>query len=349
MSAYSTSMERLLAGRDLTRAQAEELMHRCLGGDLQPVQVAALLTALSVKGVDTAELTGFAAAMRDAATPLDLPAVVSTPTELLDTCGTGGSGMPTTNTSTLCAFVLAAAGVKVVKHGNRASSGQCGSMDVLEQLGVAIDLGPAEATTLLSRTGIALLFAPRFHPAMRHVAPVRRSLGFRTVFNFLGPLCNPVGACRQLLGVSDLSMAPRMAAVLAELGCRRALVVRGEDGLDEISLASPTRTWELVDGELNEGQLLPEDVGLARAPFQAIAGGDREENARRFMAVLGGEERGPLADHLALNAGAALHVAGRADDISDGVARARELLQRGDALARFEVYREAARDLVAVA
>lgn len=340
---FSTSMELLLAGEDLPRPLAEELMQQSLGGELEPAQVAALLTALSVKGVTTRELTGFASAMREAATPMAADA----PDDLLDTCGTGGSGLPTTNTSTLCGFVVAAAGGRVVKHGNRASSGKCGSMDVLEELGVAIDLGPVEAATLLADTGLALLFAPRFHPAMRHVAPVRRALGFRTVFNFLGPLCNPVGSCRQLLGVSDRTMAPRMAAALAELGCRRALVVRGEDGLDEISLGAPTRTWELVDGQVLDGWLQPEDLGLARVPFEAIAGGDRAENARRFLAVLGGEEQGPLADHLALNAGAALHVAGLADDIADGLSLAREVLRAGDAMACFEAYRAASRDLVA--
>jgi len=336
-------MERLLGGEDLPRALAEELMQRSLAGELDPAQVAALLTALSVKGVTTLELTGFAAAMREAATPLDVPGA----DRLLDTCGTGGSGLPTTNTSTLCAFVVAAAGGRVVKHGNRASSGKCGSMDVLEELGVAIDLGPVAVTSLLAETGMALLFAPRFHPAMRHVAPVRRALGFRTVFNFLGPLCNPVGSCRQLLGVSDLAMAPRMAAALAELGCGRALVVRGEDGLDEISLAAPSRTWEVVDGQVREGRVQPEDVGLDRVPFEVIAGGDRKENAGRFLAVLAGEDRGPLADHLALNAGAALHVAGQADDLADGLSRAREVLQSGAALARFEAYRDASRERAA--
>ncbi len=347
MSTYTATMMNLMSGCDLARPQAEELMQQCLAGDLEPAQVAAWLTALTLKGVTVDELTGFVAAMREAAAPL--PLGTTTPGDLMDTCGTGGSGLPTTNTSTLCAFVLAAAGVPVVKHGNRASTGRCGSMDVLEELGVAIEFGPSRAATLLAGTGIALLFAPRFHPAMRHVAPVRRALGFRTVFNFLGPLCNPAGSCRQLLGVSDAAMAPRMASVLAELGCPRALVVRGEDGLDELSLSAPTRTWEVVDGELREGRLDPRDVGLGPAPFEAVAGGDRADNARRFMAVLRGEERGPLADHLSLNAGAALAVAGRVGDVAEGVAMARALLDSGAALARFEAYRDATRALAAAA
>ncbi len=343
MSSFTETMEFLLARRDLPRARAEAQMDRILGGELEPPQIASLLTALAVKGVTTEELTGFAAAMRGAARSVAVPS----PDAVVDTCGTGGSGLPTANTSTLCAFVLAAAGVPVVKHGNRAATGRCGSMDVLEELGVAIELGPEAAPDLLAETGIAMLFAPRFHPAMRHVAPVRRALGFRTVFNFLGPLCNPVGACRQLLGVSDAAMAPRMAAALAALGTRRALVVRGEDGLDEISLAAPTRTWELQQGRVVEGVLAPEDVGLERAAFDDFAGGERADNARRFLDVLGGHEPGPQADHVALNAGAALYVAGRAADVADGVRRAQDLLRSGAARARFEAYRKASQASVA--
>ena len=337
MSAFSETMAFLLARRDLSRDLAEGQMDRILGGDLEPTQIASLLTALAVKGITTDELTGFAAAMRRAAVPVD----VATPDALVDTCGTGGSGLPTANTSTLCAFVLAAAGAPVIKHGNRAATGRCGSMDVLEELGVAIDLDPDVAADLLAETGITMLFAPRFHPAMRHVAPVRRALGFRTVFNFLGPLCNPAGSCRQLLGVSDAAMAPRMAEVLAALGTRRALVVRGEYWLDEISLAAPTRTWELRDGEVVQGVIEPEDVGLQRADFEDFAGGDRAANARRFLDVIGGRETGPQADHVALNAGAALYVAGRAPDVAEGVRMARDTLQSGAAMTRFEAYRVA--------
>ncbi len=339
MSAFGGVMDRLLGGEDLPRADAEAVMDECMGGELEPAQVAALLTALAAKGVRSAELAGFAAAMRRAATP------VRSGGGLVDTCGTGGSGLPTTNTSTLCAFVLAAAGVPVAKHGNRASSGRCGSMDVLEELGVAIEVGPDSAAELLAEQGIAFLFAPLYHPAMRHVAPVRRALGFRTVFNFLGPLCNPAGARRQLLGVSDPAMAPRMARALAGLDSERALVVWGEDGLDELSLGAPTRTWEVVDGELVEGRLTPEELGLEPAPFEALAGGERAENARLFHAVLAGEERGPRADHLALNAGAALVVAGRAADVVEGIGRARELIASGAVLDRFEGYRDASRAL----
>ena len=337
MSAYDGAIPSLLRGEDLGTAGARELMGACMDGALAPEQMAALLTALRIKGVAPAELTGFAAAMRARATP------VASDGDLVDTCGTGGSGLPTTNTSTLCAFVLAAVGVPVAKHGNRASSGRCGSMDVLEELGVAIEIAPPAAETLLEEVGISFLFAPLFHPAMRHVAPVRRALGFPTVFNFLGPLCNPAGARRQLLGVSDPAMAPRMATALRELGSDRVLVVHGEDGLDELSLGGATRTWELVGGDLIEGRLTPEQVGLQPAPFEALAGGDRGENARRFLDVLGGEETGPRADHLALNAGAALYVADRVAGIAEGVEQARALIADGAAAARFEAYREASR------
>lgn len=339
MSVYHGSIAALLRGDDLERSGAQELMGACMDGALEPAQVGALLTALAVKGVAPAELTGFAAAMRDRATP------VAASGDLVDTCGTGGSGLPTTNTSTLCAFVLAAAGVPVAKHGNRASSGRCGSMDVLEELGVGIEIGPRAAEKLLDEVGISFLFAPLYHPAMRHVAPVRRALGFPTVFNFLGPLCNPAGARRQLLGVSDPAMAPRMAAALRELGSERVLVVRGEDGLDELSLGGATRTWELVDGELIEGRVTPDQVGLRPAPFEALAGGGREDNARRFRDVLAGRETGPRADHLMLNAGAALYVAGRAAGIAEGVKQARELITSGAAATRFEDYRKASRGL----
>lgn len=339
MSVYHDSIVALLRGDDLGRSGSEEVMGACMDGALDPAQVAALLTALSIKGVAPAELTGFAAAMRSRATP------VAASGDLVDTCGTGGSGLPTTNTSTLCAFVLAAAGVPVAKHGNRASSGRCGSMDVLEELGVGIEIGPQAAARLLDEVGISFLFAPLYHPAMRHVATVRRALGFPTVFNFLGPLCNPAGARRQLLGVSDSAMAPRMAAALQELGSERVLVVRGEDGLDELSLGGPTRTWELVDGELIEGSITPDQVGLRPAPFEALAGGERADNARRFADILAGEETGPRADHLLFNAGAALYVAGRVAGIAEGVEQARELIASGAAAARFEDYREASRSL----
>ncbi len=335
---YQAAMKRLLAGDALPRNDAGALMRECLTGGLEPPQIAALLTALATRAVTVDELTGFASVMRELATP------VRGPDHQVDTCGTGGSGLSTTNTSTLCAFVLAAAGVPVAKHGNRASSGLCGSMDVLEQLGVAIDLPAETATSLLAREGLVFLFAPLYHPAMRHVGPVRKALGFRTVFNFLGPLCNPAGAKRQLLGVSDPEMAPLMAATLAELGSARALVVWGEDGLDELSLSAPTRTWELRDGEVTGGRVTPEEVGLRTAPLDALTGGGLRENALLFQAILSGKEQGPRHDHLLLNAGAALYVADRVESIAAGVEQARAVLDSGEALACFQGYRVASQD-----
>jgi anthranilate phosphoribosyltransferase len=256
----------------------------------------------------------------------------------VDTCGTGGSGLATTNTSTAAALVLAAGGVAVAKHGNRASSGRCGSADVLETLGVNIDLPTASCEALLAELGLAFLFAPRFHPALRALAPVRRELGARTVFNLLGPLCTPAGVRRQVVGVSEVRRGAVVAATLARLGVERALVVAGEEGLDELSLCGPTRFWEVQGDQVSEGIWVPEDLGLKRVSFEEIAGGDRAFNAAALRAVLEGRERGPRAEHVALNAGAGFRVAGRVDGLEQGVARAREILASGAAALLLERY-----------
>jgi anthranilate phosphoribosyltransferase len=262
----------------------------------------------------------------------------------VDTCGTGGSGLDTVNTSTLVAFALAARGIPVAKHGNRASSGRCGSFDVLERMGVPIDLSPSACAALLERERLAFLFAPSFHPAMRRVGPVRRQLGFRTVFNLLGPLCNPAGVGRQLLGVSDVRRAPSMVRSLAALDCRRALVVCGEDGLDELSLCAPTRLWVLEEGRVREKRIRPEDFGLRTVRFDRIAGGSPHENARHFEKLLdGGRDDLPRRQHLALNVAAGLFVAGEVHDIADGLPLAFDLLDSGRLRKTFERYRTAAR------
>jgi anthranilate phosphoribosyltransferase len=296
-----------------------------------------LLTALHVKGETADELAGFAISMREAAIPVHGPA------DCLDTCGTGGSGLSTANTSTMSAFVVAAAGVKVAKHGNRASSGRCGSTDVLEALGVQIEVGPEEAVRLLDELGIAFLFAPQYHPAMRHVVPVRRQIGFRTIFNFLGPLCNPAGTTRQLLGVSDPAKAPLMAQALRELGSTKIMIVHGSDGLDEITLTGPTRTWTVDGGTVQEGILDPARLGLEPVPFSQIAGGGLEENQRIFLQVLSGQDMGPRRTHLLLNAAAALYVADAVPDIAEGLTVAATIIDSGQAFARFEDYRAATR------
>lgn len=334
-TAYQAAMTRLRAGSPLTGAEATAAMDMLMTGAAEPAQAAALLTALAMRGITAPELTAMARAMRAHARRVEVQG------PLLDTCGTGGSGLETANTSTMVAFVAAAAGVKVAKHGNRASSGRCGSADVLEALGVRLEVGPEEAASLLERLGVACLMAPLYHPAVRHVVPVRRALGFRTVFNLLGPLCNPAGTGLHLMGVSDREAAPLMAETLGALGATRAMLVRGEDGLDELTLTGPTRIWELRDGRVTERLFQLDEVGLAPVPFEAIAGGDKAQNTRLFMELLSGRERGPRGQHLRLNAGAALHVAGRADTIAEGYALADALIASGAALTRFEDYRDA--------
>jgi len=246
------------------------------------------------------------------------------------------------NTSTLVAFHLAAAGVPVAKHGNRASSGLCGSADVLDRAGVRVEVEPDACAGLIERTGLTFLHAPLFHPAMKYVMPVRKQLGIRTVFNFLGPLCNPGGVRRQLLGVSSQEHAPHMAAALAELGVERAVVAAGEDGLDELSLAGPTQLW-IVDGlAVRNERVAPEDVGLEARPFEDFAGGDPETNLSIFQDLLDGAG-GPHGDHLTLNVAAGLLVAGKVDGLHEGVELARALRGSGRVRQVFEDYREAAR------
>ncbi len=333
--AYQDAIRLVVAGQNLGMGAATEVMSQIMSGEVSEVQIAALLTALHVKGESADEMCGFATAMREKAV------WVKAPPDCLDTCGTGGSGLSTANTSTMSAFVLAAAGVNVAKHGNRASSGKCGSTDVLEALGVCIDPGPDEAARLLRELNLAFLFAPRYHPAVKYVVPVRKQIGFRTVFNFLGPLCNPAGTRRQLLGVSDPAKAPIMAEALAELGSEKVMIVHGMDGLDEITLTGPTRTWTVVGGTVTESLLDPEALGLATVPFASIAGGDKEENMRIFMDVLSGEELGPRRDHLLLNAAAGLYVADLVGNLKTGLGVAADMIDTGRALSVFEAYRTA--------
>jgi len=333
-STYQRVTAPLLAGESLGNDDATDLMKAMMGGHLEPVQVAAILTALRIKGVTATELAAFARTMR--AHAVALPDA----TDSIDTCGTGGSGLSTANTSTMVAFVLAAAGLRVTKHGNRSSSGKCGSADVLEALGVQISATPELAARVLAAANVCFLFAPAFHPAMRHVGAVRRTLGFRTVFNFLGPLCNPARPDFQVLGVSDERMAGLMAAALAKLGVRRALVVHGRDGLDELSPCAPTLAWRLEGGAVEQNELKPEALGVKLLAPEAIRGGDVAVNTAIFEAVLGGEP-GPHAEHVALNAGAGLYATGRTASIREGVRVARKILGSGDAMTAFERFRDA--------
>ncbi len=337
MTAYADAMGHLLAGEELPPATARGLMHGMMSGALGDIRVAAALSALQAKGVTVPELVALARGMRDHM--VRVPTDIEGP--LLDTCGTGGSGLDTPNTSTMAAFVVAAAGVKVAKHGNRASSGKCGSSDLLGGLGIPIAVGPEAAARLIDGVGLAFLFAPAYHPAVRHVVPVRKGLGFRTVFNLLGPLCNPAGADHQLLGVGDPAGAAPMAAALAALGSKRVLVVHGDDGLDELSPCAPSRTLLVEGGQVTEGRFAPEDVGFERLAPAAIRGGDVEANVAIARRVLAGEP-GPHSQLVALNAGAALWVAGVADGIADGIARAVDILEKGDALRLLDAYKAAA-------
>jgi anthranilate phosphoribosyltransferase len=319
----------LVERRELARLEAEAVMGEIMRGEATPAQVAAFVTALRLKGETVDEIAGLAAALRAHAR------VITSSEDLLDTCGTGGDGAATFNISTAAAFVAAGAGVKVAKHGNRAASSRCGSADVLEALGMRLDLTPEEAARCLRETGMVFLFAPAFHPALKHAAVPRREIGIRTVFNLLGPLANPAGARRQLLGVADGALVRRLAEVLLRLGAERALVVHGEDGLDELTVTGPSRVCELRGGALLEYSVTPESLGLKRADPASLAGGDAAANAQILKRVLGGEP-GPRREVVVLNAAAALVAAGRTDGLASGLELARESLDSGRAAGALE-------------
>lgn len=314
---------RLAAGESLTREETEELFGALMDGMVTDPIKAALLVALRMKGEAVSEIAGAAAAMRRRSVPIP-----HTSEDLVDTCGTGGDGRGTFNISTASALVAAAAGVPIAKHGNRSVSSRSGSADVLAALGVKIEITPETAGQALDTVGITFLFAPLLHPAMREVMPVRRELGMRTIFNVLGPLTNPAGARRQVMGVYAESLVEVIGNVLRDLGAEHALVVHGSDGLDEITTTGPTHVSEVRDGEVRTYYLEPERLGLRRASLQELAGGGPEENAVMMRRVLEGEP-GPLADVTALNAGAAVYVSGMAPSLEEGYAIARDALAAG--------------------
>lgn len=317
----------LIEGHDLDAGQMAAALGEVMDGTVAEVPLAAFLTALRVKGETTDELFGAVQAMRARA-----EGIRPRSPRLLDTCGTGGDGAGTFNVSTAVALVCAAAGVPVAKHGNRAVSSQVGSADVVEALGVRIDLTPAAVTQCINELGIGFMFAPRHHGALRHAAPVRLGLGFRTLLNLLGPLTNPAGASHQLVGIFDHHRLGQVASVLGRLGTTRALVVAGCDGLDELTLSGPS-FGALWDGKtVRELVITPEDVGLDRAELHALQGGDAAENARIVREILGGAS-GPPTDIVRLNAGAALWVAEAAPDLAQGVALASATLSSGAAMA----------------
>jgi len=323
-----TAIASIVEGKSLTREQSSAVMEQILRGDATPAQIAGFAIALRMRGESPDEIAGMAEAMRRRVAPIR-----TRRDPLLDTCGTGGDNAHTFNISTTTAIVTAACGVAVAKHGNRAVSSRTGSADVLESLGVRIDLTAEDAGRSLDLIGITFLFAPNYHAALSHAAGPRRELGVRTVFNLLGPLTNPAGARRQLLGVFSDHLVPVVAGVLQRLGSERAWVVHGRDGLDELSVFARNHVAELRDGKITEFELDPASVGLAHQDRPSIAGGDAAFNANRIRAILGGET-GPGRDIVLLNAGAALVVAGTVEHIEQGIARAREAIDSGAAAAR---------------
>jgi anthranilate phosphoribosyltransferase len=321
------------AGTHLSRQEAESAMEEILSGRAGEDSIVALLSALRTKGETVEELVGFARAMRRHATPI-FSDTSGAETLLVDTCGTGGDASGTFNISTTAAFVAAGAGVRVAKHGNRSISSKCGSADVLEALGISLDVTPERVGAAINEIGIGFLFAPALHTAMRHAMSARRRLG-RTAFNLLGPLTNPAGARAQIAGVFSADVVEKVASVLAELGVERAFVVHGAGGLDEISLAGETEVGEVRDGVVRAYEITPEDFGLDRAPISAISGGDAAHNAALIRAILSGE-RGPRRDIVIANAAAALVAAGRAADFLEGARVAAESIDSGAALTKLD-------------
>jgi anthranilate phosphoribosyltransferase len=318
------AIDALAARRDLSSEQTAGVLAEIMAGNASEAEIAAVLIALRTKGETIDELVGLATTMRLLATP-----VACDRDDLIDTAGTGG-GRPTFNVSTTAALIAAGAGCAVAKHGNRSATGLSGSADLLEALGVRIDLKPEAVAQCIDEAGFGFMFAPAHHGATRHVIPVRKELAVRTIFNFLGPLTNPAGATRQVIGVSDPAFLDTIAGALARLGAVKALVVSSEDGLDEMSTAGTTTVVEVDGPEIHSYALAPEDVGLRRGRYEDVAGGPPGDNAAVTRRILAGEA-GPARDLAALNAGAAIYVAGRADTLEAGVRAAEEALDSGAA------------------
>jgi len=326
------AIDRLAGGRDLAADEAARVLREIMDGGASEAETAAFLIALRTKGETVHEIAGLAATMRALALPVDAG------DDLLDTAGTGG-GRPTFNVSTTAALIAAGAGCRVAKHGNRSATSQCGSADVLEALGARIDLEPDGVAHCIDSVGFGFMFAPKHHAATRHVVPVRRALGVRTIFNFLGPLTNPAGAANQVIGLSDGGKLETIAAALAELGSARALVVSSADGLDEFSVSGTTRVVELKDGRLSSYDVSPEQAGIEPQRDGAVGAGTPAENASVLRGVLEGSS-GAARELAVLNAAAAIYVAGRADSIAAGVERARESIDSGAALRVLDGYVE---------
>ena len=325
------AIEAVVNGESLSMETAAQAMNEIMSGDATPAQFGAFVTALRLKGETVDEIAGMAQVMREHSLHVEVDGA------LVDTCGTGGDGSGTFNISTTAAFVAAGAGAKVAKHGNRAMSSSSGSADVLEALGANIDLTPESVARCINETGFGFMFAQGFHPSMRFAAGPRREIGIRTVFNILGPLTNPAGAGAQVIGVADVSMASKMARALSRLGSSRALVVHGNDGLDEITIADSTRVWELRDGSVSEYDISPAELGVNRSPLSEVQASNSEASAWLLREVLDGKA-GPARDVVLLNAAAALLAGDIVGTLSDGVQAAANSIDSGSAKARMESF-----------
>jgi anthranilate phosphoribosyltransferase len=323
---------KLAKKEDLTYEEALAVMNEIMSGEASPVQMSSYLTALSMKGETIDEITGSAKGMRDHGVQLQHDM------DVLEIVGTGGDGANSFNISTTSSLVIAAGGVPVAKHGNRAASSKSGAADVLEALGVNITVSPEKSSQMLSELGICFLFAQKYHMAMKYVAPIRKELGIRTVFNILGPLSNPAGATIELMGVYDEALVEPLARVMTNLGVKRGMVVYGQDKLDEISASAPTTVCEIKDGNFETYTITPEMFGLASCAKEELVGGTPQENAAITRAILSGEEKGGKRTAVLMNAGTALYLAGKAEKIADGIRLAADLIDSGKALEKLEAF-----------
>jgi anthranilate phosphoribosyltransferase len=319
----------LVSGQSLTVEEAAQVMEEIMGGEVTPAQFSAFVTALRLKGETVDEIAGLVKTMRAKAIAVTIAEPV------VDTCGTGGDGLSTFNISTVTAFVAAGAGLKVAKHGNRAMSSQCGSADVLEALGVKIDLNAEKVQRCLQKVGMGFMFAPIFHPAMKYASAPRREIGIRTVFNIIGPLTNPASAKAQVLGVADESLLEKLALVLQSLGCNHALVVHGDDGLDEITITGKTKVCELKNGRIKKYSISPEDFGLSQTSLENLKGGSADENATLLRKILAGTT-GPQRDVVLINAAAVLLTGEKVRTLQEGISLAKEVIDSGHASMKLE-------------
>ena len=333
---YKAALDSLIAGQDLSHANMLSIMQQVMQGELTPVQIAGFLIALRIKGETVDEITAAATVMRSLSTKVNM----ADNTHLIDTCGTGGDGIQTFNVSTVSAFVAAAAGAKVAKHGGRSVSSTCGSADVLEALGVNVNLSPEQVADCVNTIGIGFMFAPNHHSAMKHSAPVRLELGVRTLFNLLGPLTNPANAKRQVMGVFRQDLTLTLAKVLQNLGSEHVLVVHGADGMDEISFTSDTAVAELKNGEISQYNVNPAQFGFGLHDLSSIQIQNAEQSKAMVLAVLNGE-KGPAREIVLMNAGAAIYVAGIAESLQAGVNIAGMVIDSGQALAKLEALKAA--------